>query len=239
MLVIPAIDLKDGRCVRLRQGDMRLETVYSDDPLAMAQQWERLGARLLHVVDLNGAMEGQPANLPQIDGIVQSVSVPVQVGGGIRTVESIRRYLTRGVQRVVLGTAVLEDRAVIELACSEFTHRIWIGLDAREGKVAVRGWTEVTCTTVQDLLRSLEGYPLGGVIYTDIAKDGMLEGPNLHALREVVDCSPVPVIASGGITRIEDIQAIKAMGSRVQGVIVGKALYDGKLALKVAQQAAE
>ena len=134
---------------------------------------------------------------------------------------------------------MLEDRAVIELACSEFAHRIWIGLDAREGKVAVRGWTDVTCTTVQDLLRSLEGDPLGSVIYTDIAKDGMLEGPNLTALREVVNCSPVPVIASGGITRIEDIQAIKAMGSRVQGVIVGKALYDGKLALKVAQQAAE
>ncbi|MFQ5931296.1 MAG: 1-(5-phosphoribosyl)-5-[(5-phosphoribosylamino)methylideneamino]imidazole-4-carboxamide isomerase [Nitrospiraceae bacterium] len=239
MLVIPAIDLKDGRCVRLRQGDMRQATVYSDDPPAMAQQWERLGARLLHVVDLNGAIEGQPANLPQIDAIVQSVSVPVQVGGGIRTVETVRRYLTGGAQRVVLGTAALHDRAVIKLACSEFAHRIWIGLDAREGQVAVKGWTDVTRMSVQDLLQSLEGYPLGGVIYTDIAKDGMLEGPNLTSLQEVVNCSPVPVIASGGISRIEDIRAIKAMGSRVEGVIVGKALYDGMLELKAAQQAAE
>ncbi|HEV8540482.1 MAG TPA: 1-(5-phosphoribosyl)-5-[(5-phosphoribosylamino)methylideneamino]imidazole-4-carboxamide isomerase [Nitrospiraceae bacterium] len=238
MLVIPAIDLKDGRCVRLRQGDFREETVYSTDPPAMAVQWEDRGARLLHVVDLNGALEGQPKNLSVIEAIVKAVSVPVQVGGGIRDMETVRMYLSRGVERVVLGTAVLQDRQVLDRACKEFPSRILVSLDARGGKIAVRGWTSQSNTSATDLLRSLTDYALAGVVYTDIGRDGMLEGPNLSALREIVERSHVPIIASGGIARLEDLQAIKSLGPKVEGVIVGKALYDGKLDLVAALAAA-
>jgi phosphoribosylformimino-5-aminoimidazole carboxamide ribotide isomerase len=238
MLVIPAIDLKDGRCVRLRQGDMAAESVYSDDVSGVALGWQRLGAALIHVVDLDGAVAGEPKNLDRIDAIVKSVSIKVQVGGGIRTSESVRRYLHAGVSRVVLGTAALQDRALLEQACREFPLRIVLGLDARNGNVAVRGWTSVSDTRAVDLLKSLAGYPLSAVIYTDIAKDGMLSGPNLAALQEIVDASSVPVIASGGIASVEDVLAIKALGPRVEGVIVGKALYDGKLDLAAAIAAA-
>ena len=238
MLVIPAIDLKDGRCVRLRQGDMRRETVYSEDAVAMALQWERLGAGLLHVVDLNGAIEGQPRNLTQIEAILKAVSIPVQVGGGIRTMDAIRHVLSHGASRAVLGTAALHDPALLKQACAEFPGRILAGVDARQGKVAVRGWTVVSDTSASDLLHQLGEYALGGVIYTDIARDGMLEGPNLESLRRVVDRSPVPVIASGGISRMEDLRALRALGPRIEGVIVGKALYDGTLTLPNAIKAA-
>ena len=238
MLVIPAIDLKDGRCVRLRQGDISQETVYSEDPAATALRWEGLGARLLHVVDLNGAIEGQPRNLPQIEAIVKAVSIPIQVGGGIRTLETVRMYVSRGVRRVVMGTAVLEDRMTLEQACKEFPERILVGIDAKNGLVAVKGWKSISNTTVRELVGTLQGLPLAAVIYTDIARDGMLEGPNLSSLKVIVDASPLPVIASGGVTRIEDIRAIKALGGRIEGAIVGKALYDGKLDLKAALVAA-
>ena len=237
MLVIPAIDLKDGRCVRLRQGDMSEETVYSEDPAATALRWEGLGARLLHVVDLNGAIDGEPRNLAQIEAILKAVSIPIQVGGGIRTLETVRMYLSRGVTRVVMGTAVLQDRVVLEQACKEFPGRILVGIDAKNGLVAVKGWTSVSNTTVRELVGTLKGLPLAGVVYTDIASDGMLEGPNLSSLKDIVDASPVPVIASGGVTRIEDIRAINALGARIEGAIVGKALYDGKLDLKQAMAA--
>jgi phosphoribosylformimino-5-aminoimidazole carboxamide ribotide isomerase len=239
MLVIPAIDLKDGRCVRLRQGDLGQETVYSDDPSAMARRWQNEGATMLHIVDLNGAIEGEPKNQAHIEAILEAVSVPVQIGGGIRTLEAIKRYLSRGAERVILGTAALQDREVIEWACSEFPGRIWVGMDARNGHVAVRGWTTQTETSVVELLEMLKGHALGGVVYTDIARDGMLGGPNLTALRRVVDASTMPVIASGGVTRVEDILAIKALGPRIEGVIVGKALYDRKLQLKDAVRAGQ
>ncbi len=229
MLVIPAIDLKDGRCVRLRQGDMAAETVYSDDVPAVAGVWQKSGANLIHVVDLNGAVDGEPRNLPQIEAVIKTVSVAVQVGGGIRHMETVRRYLNAGVSRVVLGTAALTDRAFLEEACREFPKRIVLGLDARDGKVAVKGWTAVSETRAMDLLEALSNVALGAVIYTDISRDGMLSGPNLSALREVVECSSFPVIASGGITRVEDLVAVQALGSRIEGAIVGKALYDGKL----------
>jgi len=238
MLVIPAIDLKDGRCVRLRQGDMREETVYSEDPAAMALYWEGLGARLLHVVDLNGAIEGEPRNFSQIEAILKRAAGPVQIGGGIRTIDTIRLYLSHGASRVVLGTAALQDRTLLERACAEFPNRILVGIDARDGTVAVRGWTSLSDVSVMELLQTLSGYSLCGVIHTDIARDGMLEGPNLVALREIVEGSPVPVIASGGITRVEDIRAIRSLGLRVEGAIVGKALYDGKLDWNIAVQAA-
>ena len=234
MLIIPAIDLKDGRCVRLRQGDLQQETVYSDDPPAMALRWQDLGASLLHVVDLNGAIEGRPANLAQIEAILNAVSVPVQVGGGIRTLDTVRTYLGCGAKRVVMGTAVLQNRSVLEEACELFPERILVGIDAKNGMVAVKGWTAVSDTSARDLVKTLAGLNLAGVIYTDISRDGMLQGPNLSSLKVFVKDSPVPVIASGGITRIEDIRAIQALDPRIEGVIVGKALYDGKLDLKAA-----
>jgi len=237
MLVIPAIDLKDGRCVRLRQGDMAAETVYSDDIPAVAKQWQHDGATLIHVVDLNGAVDGEPRNLSQIEAIIRTVSLNIQVGGGIRTIEMVRRYLGAGVTRVVLGTAALTDRSFLEKACLEFPRRILLGLDARDGKVAVKGWTAVSETRATDLLKELAGYDLGAVIYTDIARDGMLGGPNLEALREVVELSSSPVIASGGISRIEDLRAVQELGPRVEGAIVGKALYDGKLDYRAAVMA--
>jgi len=229
MLVIPAIDLKDGRCVRLRQGEMLAETVYSDDVATTAMQWQQGGATLIHVVDLNGAVDGEPRNFPQIETIIRTVTVNVQVGGGIRSIETVRRYLAAGVTRVVLGTTALTDRFFLEKACREFPRRILLGLDARDGKVAVNGWTAVSETKATEMLRDLAGYDLGAVIYTDIARDGMLGGPNLVALREVVELSSFPVIASGGISRVEDLLAVQALGPQVEGAIVGKALYDGNL----------
>jgi phosphoribosylformimino-5-aminoimidazole carboxamide ribotide isomerase len=229
MIVIPAIDLKDGRCVRLRQGDMAAETVYSDDVPSVARQWQQAGARVIHVVDLNGAVDGEPRNLREIQSVIATVSVHVQVGGGIRSIDTVRRYLNAGVWRVVLGTAALTDRAFLEQACSEFPRRILLGLDARDGKVALKGWTAVSETKAVDLLKELSGYEIGAVIYTDISRDGMMNGPNLLALKEVVEHSSFPVIASGGISRVEDLYAVRSIGPRIEGAIVGKALYDGKL----------
>jgi len=216
---------------------MAAETIYSDDVPAVARQWQRAGASLIHVVDLNGAVEGQPRNLPQIEAIIRTVTAKVQVGGGLRSIETVRRYLGAGVTRVVLGTAALADRSLLEKACLEFPRQILLGLDARDGKAAVRGWTAVTETKATDLLKELEGLALGAVIYTDIARDGMLGGPNLAALREVVELSSFPVLASGGISRIEDLRAVQSLGPRVEGAIVGKALYDGKLDYRNAVEA--
>lgn len=234
MVVIPAIDLKDGRCVRLRQGDMAAETVYSTDVPSVARGWQQQGATIIHVVDLNGAVDGEPRNLPQIQEVLATVSVKVQVGGGIRSIDTVRRYLTAGVSRVVLGTAALTDRTFLEQACDEFPRRILLGLDARDGLVAVKGWTSVSQTKAIDLLKELAGCALGAVIYTDIARDGMLSGPNLMALREVAELSSFPVIASGGISRVEDLKAVQSLGPRIEGAIVGKALYDGKLDYRAA-----
>lgn len=229
LLLIPAIDLKDGRCVRLRQGVMTAETVYSDDVPSVAERWQQAGATLIHVVDLNGAVDGEPRNLPQIEAVMKAVKVKVQVGGGVRNLSTVRRYLNAGVSRVVLGTAALTDRSFLDQACKEFPGQILLGLDARDGKVAVKGWTTVSDTKAIDLLKELSGHAIGAVIYTDISRDGMLSGPNIPALREVVEYSSFPVIASGGITSVEDLMAVQSLGPRIEGAIVGKALYDGKL----------
>ncbi|QPD05896.1 MAG: 1-(5-phosphoribosyl)-5-[(5-phosphoribosylamino)me thylideneamino] imidazole-4-carboxamide isomerase [Candidatus Nitrospira kreftii] len=229
MLVIPAIDLKDGRCVRLRQGDMAAETVYSDDVTEVARKWQESGATLIHVVDLNGAVDGEPKNLAYIQSIMRSVTASIQVGGGIRTLDTVRQYLNTGISRVVLGTAALMNRRFLEEACKEFPHRVLLGLDAKDGRVAVKGWTAVSEVKAIDLLQELSECSIGAVIYTDIARDGMLNGPNLSALKEIVGCSPFPVIASGGITRLEDLRAVQSLGAKIEGAIVGKALYDGKL----------
>ncbi len=234
MLVIPAIDLKDGRCVRLRQGDMAAETVYSDDVTEVASRWQQQGAGLIHVVDLNGAVDGEPKNLPHIESIIKAVRVNVQVGGGIRTIDTVRRYLNAGVSRVVLGTAAITDRVFLERACQDFPQRIILGLDARDGRIAVKGWTAISNVQAIDLLKELSGCAIAAVVYTDIARDGMLNGPNIPALKEVVECSSFPVIASGGITRLEDLQAVRSLGQKIEGAIVGKALYDGKLDLQAA-----
>ena len=239
MVVIPAIDVKDGRCVRLRQGDMAAETVYSADIASMAKRWEEAGAPLIHLVDLNGAVEGEPKNFSHIQAVRRAVGIEVQVGGGIRSLATVRLYLEGGVTRIVLGTAALTDRKLLDEACREFPRRILLGLDARDGKVAVKGWTSVSDITAIDLLKELSGYPIGAVIYTDIARDGMLGGPNLSALREIAAYSPFPVIASGGISRIEDLKAVKSLGPQVIGAIVGKALYDGKLDYRAARAALE
>ena len=229
MLIIPAIDLKDGRCVRLRQGDMAAETIYSDDVTEVARKWQQSGAALIHVVDLNGAVDGEPKNLPHIQSIIRSVTASIQVGGGIRTLDTVRQYLNAGVSRVVLGTAALTNRMFLEEACREFPHRVLLGLDAKDGRVAVKGWTSVSEVKAIDLLLELSDCSIGAVIYTDIARDGMLNGPNLSALQEIVECSPFPVIASGGITSLEDLRAVQSLGTQIEGAIVGKALYDGKL----------
>src|SRR6476619_3582188 len=237
MLVIPAIDLKYGHCVRLRQGDLQQETVYSENPAAMALHWQEQGAQWLHLVDLNGAVDGVPRNLTHIENILRAVSMPVQVGGGIRTMETVRLYFSLGVRRVVLGTSALSNPAFLMEASKEFPDRIIVGIDVRDGRVAVHGWTRVSDTSVTDMVRQLVGYPIAAIIYTDIAKDGMLAGPNLAALREMVHYSPVPVIASGGITQLDDLRAVQSLGPRIEGAIVGKALYDGKLNLRDAIRA--
>ena len=216
---------------------MAAETVYSEDVPAIARTWQEGGASLIHVVDLNGAVDGEPRNLAQIETLLKTVKVKVQIGGGVRTIETVRRYLQAGVSRVVLGTAALTDRAFLEQACREFPGQILLGLDARDGKVAVKGWTSVSDTRAIDLLKDVGGLAIGAVIYTDIARDGMLNGPNLPALKEVAATSSFPVIASGGISRVEDLLAVRALGPRIEGAIVGKALYDGKLDYRTAVEA--
>lgn len=237
MLIIPAIDLKDGQCVRLMQGNMHQATVYSNDPAAMARQWQDQGAHMLHVVDLNGAFEGEPKNLAHVEAIVNAVSIPVQVGGGIRSLDTVRMYLGAGAKRVVMGTTALRHRAVVEEILEVFPERVVVSVDAKNGLVATDGWKTVTDITAREAVKSLEGLPLAAVMYTDIAKDGMMAGPNIQSLRIIVEASPVPVIASGGVTSLDDIMAIKALGEKIEGVILGKALYEGKIDLRKANAA--
>ncbi len=239
MIVIPAIDLKDGRCVRLRQGRLDEETVYSQDPAEVARRWESEGARVLHVVDLNGAVEGVPRNRAAVESILKTVKIPVQVGGGIRDLATVEAYLAAGAERVVLGTAVVQDAALLEEACRRFPGRVVVGVDAKDGRVAVRGWTAVADQEATDFVGRVAGLAVYAVIYTDIARDGMLEGPNLDALRRMAEVCPVPLIASGGITRTEDLRQLRALGPKVIGAIVGKALYEGRIALRAAMAAAD
>ena len=239
MVIFPAIDLKNGRCVRLRQGDMNQETQYSDDPPAMAEHWQALGAESLHVVDLDGAIEGSPKHRQQVERIAKTVKIPIQVGGGIRTLDAVRGYLSEGVSRVVFGTAALENTDLIVEASQEFPGRILIGIDSREGKVALRGWKDMTETSPDQLSQTFSGYPLGGVIFTDIGRDGMLTGPNLTALHTMASVSPFPLIASGGVTNIKDIKAIAELGPKIAGIIIGKALYEEAIDLPTAIQVAK
>lgn len=243
MLLIPAIDLKDGKCVRLRQGAMDQVTRYSDDPVGMAAQWQNLGATYLHVVDLDGAVTGSPQHLPHIEAIAKRPGLRIQVGGGIRQVSTVQTYLNAGVDRVVVGTAALRDPQFLAQAATTFPGTVLLGLDVKNGYVAVQGWTEVSSLTPSQLFEKVGALPLAGVVFTDISKDGMLEGPNLLALKEAAQASPFPVIASGGVTSLQDVQAVQTLHANISGIIIGKALYEGTLnlseALKIVNRSGE
>ncbi|HWI38737.1 MAG TPA: 1-(5-phosphoribosyl)-5-[(5-phosphoribosylamino)methylideneamino]imidazole-4-carboxamide isomerase [Burkholderiales bacterium] len=243
MLIIPAIDLKDGRCVRLKQGDMSTATVFSDDPVAMAKHWAAHGAKRLHIVDLNGAIAGRPKNEKVIRAMIAAVGeqVPIQLGGGIRDLDAIESYLDAGVTYVVIGTAAVKNPGFLSDACYAFPGHVIAGLDAKDGKVAVEGWSKLTGHDVVDLAKKYEDYGIEALIYTDIGRDGMLSGINLDATLRLAQATKTPIIASGGLTSIADVEAICAqlVPEGVIGAIAGRALYEGKLELKKAQEAAD
>ncbi|MFZ0693000.1 MAG: 1-(5-phosphoribosyl)-5-[(5-phosphoribosylamino)methylideneamino]imidazole-4-carboxamide isomerase [Alphaproteobacteria bacterium] len=235
MILFPAIDLKDGKCVRLWRGDMSRATVFNDDPPAQAREFASAGCEWLHVVDLDGAFAGKPMNAKAVDGILAAVSVPVQLGGGIRDLAMIDSWLSRGIARVVLGTLALRAPQIVRDACKKFPGKIAIGIDAKAGRVAVEGWAEASEMTVLDLARKFEDSGAAAIIHTDIERDGTLSGPNIGATKDLAARLSIPVIASGGVASIDDIKALKNAGN-IAGVIVGRALYDGKVELKLALQ---
>ncbi len=240
MLVIPAIDIKEGRCVRLLQGRMSQETVYSEAPEEMAMKWFKLGAEKLHLVDLDGAVGGTPVNGEVIKRITKTAPIPVELGGGIRNLETVEAYLNLGVQEVILGTAALKNPEFAKLACQRFPDRIILAIDARKGFVAVEGWTEQTRITPVELARDYEKAGIAAIIYTDIQRDGMRTGPNVEATRSLAQAVDVPVIASGGISDIEDIKHLLPLAKwGVTGMITGKALYEGTLDLEEAVKVAK
>ena len=237
MLVIPAIDLKDGHCVRLKQGDMDAATVFSEDPAAMAEHWRALGAQRLHIVDLNGAFAGKPVNEAAIKAIVAAVGPDcrVQLGGGIRDLDTIESYLNDGISWVIVGTAAVKNPGFLHDACNAFPGQVIVGLDAREGKVATDGWSKMTKHDVIDLAKKFEGYGVEAIVYTDIGRDGMLSGVNIEATVALARVLTIPVIASGGIHTVDDIKALKAVESEgIIGVIAGRSLYEGTLDFKAA-----
>ena len=243
MLIIPAIDLKDGRCVRLQQGKMDSATVFSDDPVAMARHWAAQGAKRLHVVDLNGAIAGRPKNEKVIRDMIKAVGeqLPIELGGGIRDLDTIESYIDAGVTWVVIGTAAVKNPGFLSDACYAFPGHIIAGLDAKEGKVAVEGWSKLTGHDVVDLARKFEEYGVEALIYTDIGRDGMMSGVNIEATLKLAQAIKTPIIASGGLHSLQDVQAIceKLVPEGIIGTIAGRALYEGKLDLKKAQAAAD
>ena len=246
MILIPAIDLKDGHCVRLRQGVMDDATVFSEDPRAMALHWKNLGAERLHLVDLNGAFNGKPENFEIIGDVLEAVgpSFPVQLGGGIRSLDTIQRYLDLGVSYVIIGTAAVRTPGFLSEACSAFPGNVIVGLDGKDGKVAVDGWSKLTGHSVIDLAKKFEGYGVEAIIYTDIGRDGMMTGVNLDSTRALARSLDIPVIASGGISSMDDIQVLLALeDDGVMGAITGRAIYEGAFdlgeAIRVAKNAEE
>lgn len=241
MLLIPAIDLKDGRCVRLRQGRMDDETVFSDDPIEMAGRWVSAGARRLHLVDLNGAFAGEPVNGDAIRGIAAAYpDLPIQVGGGIRDEATIQAYLSAGVSYCIIGTQAVKEPELVGRACRAFPGHVMVGLDAKEGQVAIKGWAEITPHRVLDLAKRFEGDGVAAIIYTDIGRDGMMTGPNVEATRALAESIATPVIASGGITTIEDVRALaEAAACGIVGAITGRAIYEGTLDFAAGQQLAD
>jgi len=238
MLIIPAIDLKDGQCVRLRQGLMDDSTVFSDDPVAMAARWVEAGCRRLHLVDLNGAFAGEPVNGGVVTAITKAFpELPVQIGGGIRDLETIEQYVRAGVSYVIIGTKAVKEPEFVAQACDAFPGKIIVGLDARDGFVATDGWAEVSQIQAADLARRFDADGVSAIVYTDIARDGMMQGVNVEATVAMAQASSIPVIASGGITNLDDIRALNAVASRgISGAITGRAIYEGSLDVSEAQR---
>ena len=238
MLLIPAIDLKDGKCVRLRQGRMEDSTVFSDDPVAMAERWVKAGARRLHLVDLNGAFAGQPVNAQVIRRIAQTFpDLPIQVGGGIRDEQTVDAYLDAGVQFVIIGTKAVQDPHFISDLCLEYPGHVIVGLDAKDGRVATNGWSKLSKHDVIDLARIFERYGVEAIIYTDISRDGMMQGVNIEATVRLAQAIGIPVIASGGVSTLDDVRALRAVEQEgIMGAIIGRALYDGAIDLAEAQR---
>ena len=240
MLIIPAIDLKDGNCVRLKQGRMEDDTLFSNNPVAMALNWQAQGARFLHIVDLNGAFAGTPINREIIKKIVSALSIPCQLGGGIRDLDTVKAYLDLGLERVILGTVAVENPKLVEEAATTFPEQVCVGIDARKGMVATRGWADETEVKALDLARKFENCGVAAIIYTDILRDGMQTGVNLEETRALAEAISIPVIASGGIATIDDIKALLPLEkSGVNAAITGRALYSGSLKLDAAQEIAD
>ena len=243
MLIIPAIDLKDGRCVRLQQGRMETATVFSDDPVSMAKHWSAQGARRLHIVDLNGAIAGRPKNEKVIREMIRAVgeTTPIEIGGGVRDLDTIESYLDAGVGYVIVGTAAVKNPGLLHDACYAFPGHIIAGLDAKDGKVAVEGWSKMTGHDVVDLAKKFEDYGVEALIYTDIGRDGMLSGVNIEATLRLAKAIKIPLIASGGLASVDDVQQIctTLVPEGVIGVIAGRALYEGKTDFKQLQAAAD
>ncbi|MGL4666721.1 MAG: 1-(5-phosphoribosyl)-5-[(5-phosphoribosylamino)methylideneamino]imidazole-4-carboxamide isomerase [Saezia sp.] len=242
MLLIPAIDLKDGNCVRLQQGDMNAATIFSNDPAAMAAHWLDQGARRLHLVDLNGAFAGKPVNDKAIQAILAEVAgeVPIQIGGGIRDLDTIERYVDAGVSYVIIGTAAIKNPGFLQDACSAFGGHIILGLDAKDGIIATNGWSKLTKQHVIDFAQKVEDFAIESIIYTDIGRDGMLGGVNIEATVKLAQAISIPVIASGGVGGIRDIENLCAVeGDGIEGVICGRAIYSGDLDFSTAQEFAD
>ncbi|HHZ18893.1 MAG TPA: 1-(5-phosphoribosyl)-5-[(5-phosphoribosylamino)methylideneamino]imidazole-4-carboxamide isomerase [Firmicutes bacterium] len=240
MIVIPAIDLLGGRCVRLQQGDYQRETVYDSDPLAVARRWAETGAGRLHLVDLDGAKEGRPVHMATVTAIARQLTIPVEIGGGIRDLATITAYLEAGVRWVILGSVAVEKPELVAEACQKFPGQIVVGIDARAGRVATRGWLEESSVDAVELGKRMGALGVQEIIYTDIARDGMLSGPNIPALEEMARQTGLSVIASGGVSSLQDLIELKKLeGIGVRGAIVGKALYDGRLDLAEALRQVE
>ena len=231
MILYPAIDLKDGNCVRLYKGEMDQATVFNDDPAAQARAFQDAGCAWLHLVDLNGAFAGAPVNAAAVEGILAATSVPTQLGGGIRDMATIEGWLSKGLARVILGTVAVENPALVRQAARAFPGQVAVGIDARDGRVATKGWAEETDVMVTDLARSFEDAGVAAIIYTDINRDGAMQGPNIAATAALANAVSIPVIASGGVSSLDDLRALKACGAPLNGAISGRALYDGAIDL--------
>lgn len=235
MIVIPAIDLKEGNCVRLEQGEMNRDTVFSDNPAEQALKWQEAGAELLHLVDLDGAFAGVPKNKDAIEAIIKAINIPAQLGGGIRDIATIEAYLSLGLSRVIIGTAAQRNPELVIEACQKFPGQIVVGIDAKNGMVAVQGWAELTDISAVDLAKKFEDCGVAAIIYTDISRDGMMGGPNLEATKALAEAISIPVIASGGVSSLKDIENLMAIeASGVTGAITGKAIYTGAINLREA-----
>ncbi|MFY0692190.1 MAG: 1-(5-phosphoribosyl)-5-[(5-phosphoribosylamino)methylideneamino]imidazole-4-carboxamide isomerase [Paracoccaceae bacterium] len=234
MILYPAIDLKDGNCVRLYKGEMDQATVFNDNPAAQARAFQDAGCEWLHLVDLNGAFAGAPVNAEAVEAILSETSVPAQLGGGIRDMATIETWLSKGLARVILGTVAVEDPALVRAAAKAFPGQVAVGIDARDGRVATKGWAEETDVMVTDLARQFEDAGIAAIIYTDINRDGAMQGPNVAATAALANAVSIPVIASGGVSSLEDLRALKASGAPLNGAISGRALYDGAIDLKEA-----